>query len=125
MKCDVLIVGGGPAGSTCASRLAQLGRHVLVLEKESFPRFHLGESLLPNSLETFEEIGVLEKLRAKFIEKHGARFHDDTTCKMVRFAFSNALRGRFSHAFQVPRDEFDQLTVISPDICGWMLQWIA
>ncbi len=109
MSCEVLIVGGGPAGSVCASRLAQHGRSVVLLEKESFPRFHLGESLLPNSLETLEDIGVLEKLKGRFLEKHGARFHDESGETIVRFAFANALRGRFSHSFQVPRDEFDEV----------------
>ena len=69
---DVLIVGGGPAGSTAANLLAHDGHDVLVLEKEVFPRFHIGESLLPIDLPIFERLGVvLEK--SKYLRKDGAR----------------------------------------------------
>ncbi len=61
---DALIIGGGPGGSTAASYLAKAGRRVLVLEKERFPRFHIGESLLPYNRRIFDEIGVLPKLEA-------------------------------------------------------------
>lgn len=105
----IVVAGGGPAGSTCATRLAQLGRRVLVLEKDRFPRFHLGESLLPCSVEVFGALGVLDKLDARYLRKYGARFHEDATGKVIRFTFGNALRPKYSYAYQVPRDDFDAL----------------
>ena len=106
---DVVVVGGGPGGSVCASRLAQRGVRVLVLEKERFPRFHLGESLLPQSLPVLEEIGVLDKVKAGFIWKYGARFHDDARGRKDRFGFGGAWKNEPPHAFQVERAHFDKL----------------
>ncbi len=106
---DVLVVGGGPSGSVCASRLAQKQVRVAVLEKERFPRFHLGESLLPVSMPVLDAIGVFEKAQRLFIPKYGARFHDDITGRKERFAFAGAWRGALAHAFEVPRDDFDKL----------------
>ena len=62
--CDVLVVGGGPSGSTTATLLQRRGRRVILLEKDRHPRFHIGESLLPCNLPIMEELGVLEKVRA-------------------------------------------------------------
>ncbi|MCL2778853.1 MAG: FAD-dependent oxidoreductase [Polyangiaceae bacterium] len=104
---DVIIIGGGPAGAVCATYLVQKGKRVLVLEKEHFPRFRLGESLLAQSLPIFKEIGVLEALRAKFIVKRGARFHDDVRHRKGRFAFADGWHSDPGHCFQVPRDDFD------------------
>ena len=106
---DVVVVGGGPGGSVCASRLRQHGLSVVVLEKEHFPRFHLGESLLPQSMPVLKQIGVFDKLAATFIYKYGARFHDDINHRKDRFAFENAWRPEHDHAFEVPRDAFDDV----------------
>jgi flavin-dependent dehydrogenase len=108
---DVVIAGGGPAGSVCAATLARKGLKVLVLEKTKFPRFHLGESLLPSSLPILDAIGVLPEIASRFIWKYGARFHEDhgTKRRKDRFDFANGWRPELDHAFQVPRDEFDQL----------------
>lgn len=106
---DVVIVGGGPGGSVCASRLAQRGVRALVLEKERFPRFHLGESLLPGSMPVLEEIGVLPVALETFIHKYGARFHDDVRGRKDRFGFDGAWNPKHQHAFEVPRDLFDKV----------------
>lgn len=106
---DVVVVGGGPGGSVCASRLAQHGVKALVLEKETFPRFHLGESLLPGSMPVLDTIGVLPTVMETFIHKFGARFHDDARGRKDRFGFDGAWNPKYEHAFEVPRDLFDQV----------------
>ena len=70
---DVAIIGGGPAGSTAATLLAQKGYDVIVLEKEKFPRFHIGESLLPYSMGAFDRLGLRAKLDASFLPKVRSR----------------------------------------------------
>jgi flavin-dependent dehydrogenase len=125
---DVIVVGGGPAGSVCAARLASLGRRVVVLERDHHPRFHLGESLLPNSLGVLDAIGVLGQVRERFIVKRGARFVDGADPnRSVRYAFAEAFCARYDHAFQVPRDEFDALLFRRAGQCGAELRegWTA
>ena len=73
--CDVLVVGGGPAGSTIAALTAEKGWRVTVLEKDHHPRFHIGESLLPWNLPIFEKLGVLDQVHAIGIKKPGADFN--------------------------------------------------
>ena len=63
-RCDVLVIGGGPAGSTAAALLAEYGHDVVLLEKARHPRFHIGESLLPANLPLLERLGVADKVRA-------------------------------------------------------------
>jgi flavin-dependent dehydrogenase len=106
---DVVVVGGGPGGAVLASRLTQLGRRVTVFEKEHFPRFHLGESLLPQSMAVLKAIGVLDDVDARFIRKHGAMFHDSATGRTARFDFADAFMAEHKNAYQVPRDAFDEL----------------
>jgi flavin-dependent dehydrogenase len=106
---DVLILGGGPGGSTLASCLTLRGRKALVLEREKFPRFHIGESLLPRSCEVFRKIGVAEKLEATFLRKYGARFLCSATRRVNAYRFADAFDVTSDHAYQVPRADFDHL----------------
>lgn len=106
---DVLIVGGGPAGSTIGALLAQRGENVVLVEKDAHPRFHIGESLLPMNLPLFEELGVKEAIDRVGMAKYGVEFvspwHDHTT--MLDFA--QAWDKRLFYAYQVRRSEFDQI----------------
>jgi flavin-dependent dehydrogenase len=106
---DVVILGGGPGGSTAAALLGRAGRRVLVLEREAFPRFHVGESLLPRSMEVLDRLGAMPALEAEFLRKYGARFIDSATGRESRFSFADALRAGSPYAFEVPRDRFDQV----------------
>ncbi len=106
--CDVLVVGGGPGGSTMSTLLAQRGWRVTMLEKARHPRFHIGESLLPANLAIFEEIGVLEKLRALGHLKLGADFPRDDG-SYYTFRFDRALGETPPYAFQVKREEMDRM----------------
>lgn len=115
---DVIVIGGGPGGSICAAQLARRGLRVVVFERERFPRFHLGESLLPTSLLVLDEVGVLPKVHDTFIWKYGARFHDDLRGRKDRFAFADAWRGERDHAFEVPRDAFDEMLLDHAKTCG-------
>ncbi|WP_437575745.1 NAD(P)/FAD-dependent oxidoreductase [Sorangium sp. So ce887] len=108
-RWDAIILGGGPGGSTLAASLARLGRRALVLERERFPRFHIGESLLPRSREIFERLGLDEKLDALFLRKYGARFLCSSTGRMRTYSFADAFEPKFEFAYQVQRDAFDQL----------------
>src|SRR3984957_5981700 len=87
---DIVIVGGGPAGSTAGTLLGQRGWNVAIFEKEKYPRFKIGESLLPGSLCTFERMGVKEKIdRADVIVKYGGKILTACGTPAKRFFFSN------------------------------------
>lgn len=105
-RADVVIVGGGPAGSTAASLLAAQGADVLVLERDAFPRFRIGESLLPIDLPIFERLGF-RPTTDEYVRKAGAIFHDDTNGNRTTFRFAEGLPGTPDHAWQVERAVFD------------------
>lgn len=111
MPCwDVAVIGGGPAGSTAATLLADAGYRVQVLEKARHPRFHIGESLLPANLRLFERLGVGEAVREIGMMKPAAEFvspyHGQ---RLQRFAFAEAWDKSMPYAYQVRRSELDEI----------------
>ena len=99
----------GPAGSTIASLLAQQQKHVVVLEKERFPRFHIGESLLPLNLPLFERFGVADEVRTIGVYKPGAELVSDAHEAAGTFRFSDNPYLSIGYSYQVRRAEFDKL----------------
>ncbi len=107
--CDVLIMGGGPAGSAAAALLAMKGFDTVVLEKDHHPRFHIGESLLPLSLPYLEKLGVLDAVDHIGLKKYAAEFHSIYHGKSTTFDFGESLKGDYPYAYEVRRSEFDHL----------------
>ena len=108
-KFDCVIIGGGPGGSTLGTLLAQAGWNVAIVEKETFPRFRIGESLLPYSMPIFRKTGFIKVLDSgKYIRKYGAQFVDHRTAKEIYFRFDGDINEASEpFAFEVPREEFD------------------
>jgi flavin-dependent dehydrogenase len=107
---DVVVIGGGPGGSTVAALVAEKGRRVLVLERAKFPRFHIGESLMPESYWVFERLGMLPKLRdSEFVRKYSVQFITATGRESAPFFFEDRDPRECSQTWQVPRDRFDQM----------------
>lgn len=109
LAADVIIIGGGPGGSTAATMLARKGWHVRLFEREHFPRDHVGESLFPATLPVLEELGVLAAVQAAgFLPKPGATMVWGKNPKPWSWYFRET-NPRYSHAYQVWRPHFDQL----------------
>jgi len=109
--CDVLVIGGGPAGSTAATLLAERGYAVTLLEKAYHPRFHIGESLIPANLPLLEKLGVADEIRAIGMEKWGAEFVSPWHAHKQVYEFAGAKDKSMPMAYQVRRSEFDEILI--------------
>lgn len=109
-EMDAIVIGGGPAGSTVASVLAGKGRKVVLLEKEKFPRYHIGESLLPYGYFVLEKIGMLDKMKSSgFVKKYSVQFVSMDGKASVPFYFHTHLQHEAAQTWQVRRSEFDSM----------------
>ena len=108
-QCDVLVLGGGPAGSACATLLAEKGFQVIIVEKEQHPRFHIGESLLPANIPLLERLGVAEEVKRIGLLKLGIEFNSPEHNHVSLIEFADGWNKDLSWAYQVRRSEFDEI----------------
>ena len=109
---DVIVMGGGPAGSSIASMLAREGRSVILFEKEIFPRHHIGESLMTDTYWTFRRMGVLEKLKqSPFVRKYSVQFANSAGKESRPFYFFEAVHHESAVTWQVTRAHFDHILI--------------
>jgi flavin-dependent dehydrogenase len=109
---DVIVMGGGPAGSSVASILAREGRSVILFEKEVFPRHHIGESLMTDTYFTFERMGFLDKLKASpFVRKYSVQFANPAGKESRPFYFFEATHHESADTWQVTRAVFDKMLI--------------
>src|SRR6476660_9749656 len=109
---DVIVIGGGPAGSTIASILAREGRSVVLFEKERFPRHHIGESLMTDTYFTFQRMGLLEKMKTSpFVRQYSVQFANPAGKESRPFYFFEALHHESAVTWQVTRAHFDHLLI--------------
>ena len=109
-SCDAIVIGGGPAGSTAAAVLASKGRRVVLLEKEKFPRYHIGESLLPYTYFPLQRIGLIDRMKAShFPKKYSVQFVSSDGRASQPFYFFTHLKHEAAGTWQVLRSEFDQM----------------
>jgi len=106
---DCIVVGGGPAGSTVATLVADAGFSTLQLEREKMPRFHIGESLMPETYWVFKRLGIIDKLNATFTKKYSVQFVNNTGKESAPFFFQEHDSRDCSQTWQVERSKFDKL----------------
>jgi flavin-dependent dehydrogenase len=108
--CDVAVIGGGPAGSTTSTLIAQKGHHVRLFERDRFPRFHIGESLIPETYWVLRRLNMLEKMkRSQFVKKCSVQFVNQHGRMSEPFYFTDHNPHECSQTWQVLRSEFDQM----------------
>jgi geranylgeranyl reductase family protein len=111
-RYDVIVIGGGPAGSSIGSILAREGRQVVLFEKEEFPRHHIGESLMTDTYWTFRRMGLLDKLKASpFVRKYSVQFANSAGKESRPFYFFEAMHHESAVTWQVTRSEFDKMLI--------------
>ncbi|HET6852580.1 MAG TPA: NAD(P)/FAD-dependent oxidoreductase [Pyrinomonadaceae bacterium] len=111
-KFDVIVMGGGPAGSSVAGILAREGRQVILFEKEIFPRHHIGESLMTDTYWTFRRLGLLEKLKeSPFVRKYSVQFANAAGKESRPFYFFEAVHHESAVTWQVTRAQFDHMLI--------------
>lgn len=118
LDTDVLVIGGGPAGSTAATVLSRRGRRVLLLDRDRHPRFHIGESLLPLNLPLFEELGVAQAVKSVGLVKPAIEFYSMEHNAMQLFRFTEAWAGTPTYSYQVRRAEFDHALLTNARSAG-------
>src|SRR6201996_4226573 len=108
---DILIIGAGPAGSSSAALLAEKGHRVLVLEREKFPRYHIGESLLPFTYQPLQRLGLVDRMKTSaFVKKYSVQFVSPSGRASLPFYFFDRYdRNSVAQTWQVLRSEFDQM----------------
>jgi flavin-dependent dehydrogenase len=121
---DALIIGAGPAGSAAAAILAEHGHRVLMLEREKFPRYHIGESLLPFTFQPLQRLGLIDKMRASaFVKKYSVQFVSPSGRASQPFYFFNRYdRETVAQTWQVLRSEFDQMLLDNARAKGAQVQ---
>ncbi|NUQ50695.1 MAG: FAD-dependent monooxygenase, partial [Phycisphaerae bacterium] len=112
--CDAIVIGGGPAGATCGALLAEQGHRTLIIERTQFPRFHIGESLMPDTYWVFKRLGMLEKMkRSGFVKKYSVQFANAEGKESAPFYFDEMNPHECSQTWQVLRSEFDHMMLVN------------
>src|SRR6266705_5761386 len=120
---DVLIIGAGPAGSAAGALLAEMGHRVLVLEREKFPRYHIGESLLPFTFHPLQRLGLIDRMRqSAFIKKHSVQFISQSGKASQPFYFLSRYEQDVAQTWQVLRSEFDLMLMENARAKGAVIQ---
>ena len=118
-RTEVVVIGGGPAGATAATIAAQQGRCVMLFERDRFPRFHVGESLIPETFWTLKRLGMVDRLRgSRFVEKHSVQFVNEKGVLSAPFYFIDHKKDESSQTWQVRRAEFDQMMLRNAESHG-------
>jgi flavin-dependent dehydrogenase len=121
-QTDVLVIGAGPSGTSAAALMRQAGFKVAIVEKEKFPRFVIGESLLPRCMDLLQEAGLLEAIKKQaYIKKHGAVFLRGSDIR--QFNFAEQFTMGWPYTYQVPRDHFDYTLAREAQSFGVDILW--